>query len=68
MGAEWFDFGGVSDPAANDSKYSGITNFKSQFSGKTWQARQEFEYDLLPVRARFARNLSYYINAASRLV
>jgi hypothetical protein len=52
-GAEWFDMGGVTLGANDETALNGISEFKESFSQEVVEVGAEWELELQPVRARF---------------
>jgi len=52
-GAEWFDMGGVTLGANDETALNGISEFKQSFSHQVVEVGAEWELELEPIRARF---------------
>jgi hypothetical protein len=57
-GAEWFDMGGVTLGAKDETALKGITLFKESFSHELVEVGAEWELELEPVRARIVTLIS----------
>lgn len=68
IGAQWFDFGGVSavGESAMDDPLSGITDFKRFFCERVIEVRDEWTLEPRPVRARIARTVSAAVERIRR--